>query len=205
MKLGSIIDSYDIVARVGDYCKLVHDEVGSRTDILCENFWFWDDKYKIDRQGLYDEWVSQNTKFINYIWPDSNGLKNFLNINNSRLEISYQPFEIQLKIRDILGSPTKGMCAIYDMLSHPIKELFLVGFSFCKGFGYRKDYFTNPYRVPTGEVEYVNPHESANYISKWTVRLSGYDHNLEGELNWFKDIKDKRIVCDEWLERIRCE
>jgi hypothetical protein len=205
MSLGSLIDSYDIVARVGNLAPLVKDEVGSRTDILCENFWFWSDKYSIDKAGLYNQWLSEGVKYVNYIWPDSHGLLEFRKLNNDRLPISYQPFDVQLKIRDVVGSPTKGMCAIYDFLQYPIAELFVVGYSFCKGFGYRKDYFLNTFNVPTGEVEYINPLDSMKDLSKWTVNLKGYDHKLREELDWFKSIKDSRLKCDPWLEKLLCE
>lgn len=204
MKLGPLIDSYDIVARIGHYNILVPDEIGSRTDIIMENFWFWETKFNWDYKKLYDEWVRQGTKWFNHIWCDNIGLHNFDEINHGRIPIKYQEIDKIKSIRNSINSPTKGACAIHDLLDYPIKELFIVGFSFLKGFGYRKDYFTNPFSHPTWGTEYIDPKESVKDIHKWTVNLQGYDHKLQEELDWFKSINDKRVKCDEYLEIIRC-
>jgi hypothetical protein len=203
MKLGSIIDSYDIVARVGHYNVLVPDEIGSRTDLILENFWFWEPKFELNMVGLYDEWVKQGTKWFSHVWCDNTGIHNFWEINKGRVPIQTQKLEKIQAIRNQIDSPTKGACAIYDLLTHPIKELFVVGYSFCKAFGYRKDFFDNPFKHPTWGVDYVDPKESVHNLDKWTVKLRGYDHPLDKELDWFKSVKqDSRVKCDEWLEQI---
>jgi hypothetical protein len=207
MKLGPLIDSYDIIARVGQWCPLVHDEVGSRTDIVMENFWFWEPKFKINLEPLYDEWVKQGVQWVNHVWVDNVGIDNFILMNERKNHIRIKTQEIE-KIQGIrreLNSPTKGVCAIYDLVTYPIKELFIVGFSFCKGFSYRKDYFNNPFNLPPGDISYVKPVDSIENLNKWVVNLASYDHKVKEELEWFKNIKrDKRIKCDEWLERL-CE
>lgn len=202
MGIGKLIDSYDVVARVGQYNRLVPNEVGSRTDIIMENFWFWDNNYKVDKEGLLAEWLSQGTQWFDHVWPDNVGLNVFLPMVLGKAKVATQKIEHINAIRKITGSPTKGMCSIYDLLTYHITELFVVGFSFHKAFSFRKDYYTNPFHMPTFGSEYQDPNESSHELSKWNVKVQGYDHDVREELNWFKGIKDNRLKCDEWLERL---
>lgn len=209
MKIGPLIDSYDLVARVGIYTKLVPDEVGSRTDILCENFWEWTESHEhLKRQELYDEWMNQGVKMVRFVWMSTDGLIEFAKLDNNRTPVYMQSPEIQKAIRNVVGSPTKGMCSIWDFLVHPIKELFLVGFTSECGFGYRKDLVNNPFQAWRGcNVEYFDPHETSKNYDMFTRNIRHADHDHLTELNWLKGVKnDPRVKFDEWSERIlACE
>jgi hypothetical protein len=205
MKLGDLIDSFDVVARVGHYNVLVPDEIGSRTDIVCENFWFWTNQYQLKKAEQYEEWIRQGVKFINYVWMESEGLQEFKRMNNGLLKLRLQPNDAILAIRSAVDSPTKGFCSIFDFLTMPIKELFLVGFTCGRGFGYRKDYFTNPFNMPTPNQQYVDPNESTHNLDKWTEKLRGHDHRPEEELNYLRDLlKHPKVSVDPWCERVLC-
>lgn len=201
MKIGPLIDSYDIVARVGMYNYLVPEELGSRTDIRMDNFWCWCDKYTVDQKAMYDMMVSEGTKWVRQPWCNTIGLDNFRAMNQDRIAVSQQNNEIFLETRKHMRSPTKGICSVFDLLAFPIKELFLVGFSFGKGFSYRKDAFENPFNMPPCvESGYVDTEWSVNNLDKWS--MTDPDHNIKEEFDCFKSIKDDRMKCDEWLERI---
>lgn len=202
MKIGKEIDSYDIVARVGHYIDLVPEEIGSRTDILCENFWIFLPEYRVDRAGLIDLWASQGTKWVMNVWCRSEGLDRFEELNASRMKLHIQPEEIYKAIRQCEGSPTKGMSAIWEFLSYPISELFLVGFSCQRGFGYRLDRHNNKYGIPRFPEKYTPPSESIENIERWLIEKHEDDHHYRDELEWISGIKDKRIRLDPWLSRL---
>ncbi len=205
MKIGPLIDSYDLVARVGNYYDLVLEETGTRTDILCENFWFWDGKTNIDEQGLYDYWLSQGLKYVNHVWPNNHGLDRFKDINKGRVKITMQSDPMIKSIRNKIRSPTKGICTMLDFITRPFKELFLVGFSCSRGFYYRHGYLNNRFRMPPGDQEYIDPVESSKELSKWCVNTSSWHHHLDEEFNIMKQVaSDKRVTTDEWLTKILC-
>jgi hypothetical protein len=86
----------------------------------------------------------------------------------------------------------------------PIKELFLVGFTFSKGFGYRKDSIENTVNILPHWDKHIDPKEAVHNLDKWAVNLREADHKFSEELDWFKSFKDSRIRCDEWMERVLC-
>lgn len=205
MKLGSLIDSYDIVARVGHYYDLVPEETGTRTDILCDNFWFWDGKTGIDEHGLYNKWLGEGMKWANHVWPNNLGISRFRDVNKDRVKIKLQPDSLITSIRKRVKSPTKGICTMFDFISQPIKELFLVGFSCSRGFYYRRGYLENRFRMPSGDAPYMDPHETSKDISKWCVNSRAGDHNLDMEFDAMKSIsQDPRVTTDPWLTKILC-
>lgn len=202
MKEGSLIDSYDIVGRVGLYNKLVPDEMGSRTDIRFDNFWCWDNsgRWHVDKKGLYELIDSEGTQIVRHPWCHTEGLNEFAKINDGRIDVSIQEEEIYKDIRKKVSTPTKGICSIFDLLHHDIKELYLVGFSFGRGFSYRRDCFENPYGQPCVESGYVEPSWSVNNLDKWS--MTDPDHDIKDEWEAFKRIQDHRLHCDQWLTRL---
>ena len=85
--------------------------------------------------------------------------------------------------------PTVGCSAIFDLLQYNIKEIYVVGFTFCQikdknGFYYYPEYF------------YDN--------SKHLVRKGGKKHDNDKIFRYFKQKcqQDNRIRCDEVLERL---
>lgn len=204
MKLGSLIDSYDIVARVGCYAESVPDELGSRTDIICENFWFWNDDHVMPmarRKSIYDMWVKQGVQFINYVWPNSKGLENFKEMNTNNIIVRMQPEDLQKQIRSTVNSPTKGLCSIHDFLNSPIKELFLVGFTACRGFSYRKDYVDPNIGAI---IPYIDPKECAKDLCKWAYFNTS--HRFKEEFSYIKNHVRGKVKMDEYMEKVfQCE
>jgi len=209
MSLGPLIDSYDIVARIGYYYPSDPAQTGSRTDIICENFWFWDPKYApmhIDKKGLYDLWVKEGTKWVYYVWPDSSGYTEFKVMNQRRMQLYNMSDGVSKEIRQkYTRNPTKGICAILGLSFLPLKELFLVGFSASHGFGYRKQYVDNPFNMPSGMSGYLDPNETSKRLNETTLSKNNTDHDIKTEFMVMKRLVDgKRITADPWLQKVLC-
>ena len=205
MTLGEKIDSYDVICRVGSYAKLNHRELGSRTDILMENFWLFLPRYGVDKVGLYNNWVDEGVKHINTCWNHIDGLDEFRAINDRSIPIKLQDDEMYKKIRVEMDTPTKGFCALYELMQEPIKELFIVGFSFSNAFGYRKDRYESSFNIPKDPQNYISPEESVNNFGKFVIDAKHDDHKSINEFAWLKARKDNPILSfDPWLHKLLC-
>ena len=147
---GLLFDKYDIVCRINDVIPLyeLRPDYGSRTDILFHNM---SDqgmpglREKIAHKDSRQYW--ENLKLVmcpsvkslgsqnDYLqWPDnkvSNVVKNFESVNDSNIPFYWVGVKDYKKLWSTIGTePNCGMLAIMILLSYPIKELLVTGFSF---------------------------------------------------------------------------
>ena len=147
---GPLFDEYDIVCRINDVIPLyeLRPDYGSRTDILFHNM---SDqgmpglREKIAYKDARQYW--ENLKLVmcpsiksigsqsDYLqWPDntvSAVVKNFESVNESGIPFYWLGVKDYKKLWSAIGTePNCGMLAIMILLSYPIKELLVTGFSF---------------------------------------------------------------------------
>jgi len=147
---GSLFDEYDTVCRVNDVIPLheLRQDYGSRTDILFHNM---SDhgmpglREKIAYKDTRQYW--ENLKLVmcpsiksvgsqsDYLqWPDdkvSDVVKNFESVNDSSIPFYWVGVKDYKTLWSAIGTePNCGMLAIMILLSYPIKELLVTGFSF---------------------------------------------------------------------------
>ena len=202
-KLGSYIDSHDIVIRLNKGYNMTNnsEDFGTKTDILyhCVN------QHEENGGEITTELIEKfNITNITFAYPILDGtegtnfgyngtlcdfisiidrnLQNYINIVN---ESWYVKFEKELKSR-----PNTGIIAITDILNHNPKSLEIIGITFFKG-GY-----TSLYRNSVdGVIE--------NIEDQVLNRIKGV-HNISSQKNYFnKNIKnDPRVIIDSTLKDI---
>lgn len=131
---GEFIDSFDIVVRCNKGHNMIKEptKFGSRTDIL----------YHCVSQTEYDggKIDSNNSKFVRLAYPPLNnkespsfpyGNRNqYKEINHSDNKISYVLKQSYIKFENELETrPNCGTIAIWDLLQHNIKSLYVTGFT----------------------------------------------------------------------------
>ena len=194
---GKFIDSFDIVVRVNrgiEPSLKYSDKIGSRTDILYNCM-----LEKEDNGGYIDLNLlkSQNVKFVSYhpqvsfegkalpIRPyhlDNNKLNNmntFLKTHMINHEF-YNSVSSQVNCR-----PNTGFIAIFDLLFHEVKELYITGYTFYMD-GFMKGY---------------KDHLDSNFITKC---YNSRRHNQKNLFDFLKKTskEDERIKTDTILSRI---
>lgn len=185
--LGHVIDSYDLVARVGDMFPREDDQrdYGSKTDIIFDNLCGWINQppRKIDKPNYLK--VLKNN-YLRCMAEENQNYKDFI------IEQRNHPF-ILSKIHDrkiyelkkIIGFyPTKGIFSIVDFLSYPIKKLYVTGLSF-----YQKDFSQRSY------ADFYWP--EGNSVAFEENEQQG-SHHFGKEWEFFKSLvkSDPRIEVD---------
>jgi len=135
--LGHKIDDYDIVCRVNDIIDPKFEaDYGTRNDIVfhsCPTLWI--DSFALQMER--DEKITRSIKFV--ICPalkaihDGSGsvVENFNKINKYDIPFWWIGTDNYYEIRRKVGvEPNSGIMAILILLSCPIKELLITGFSF---------------------------------------------------------------------------
>lgn len=194
---GQFIDSFDVVVRVNRGIEPTlknYDKLGTRTDILYNCM-----LEKEDNGGIInlDLLKSKQVKFVSYhpqvsfegkalsIKPyhiDNNKLNNmntFLKTHMINHEF-YNSISSQVNCR-----PNTGFIAIFDLLFHEVKELYITGYTFYMD-GFMKGY---------------KDHLDSNFITKC---YNSRRHNQKNLFNFLKKTskEDKRIKTDTILTRI---
>ena len=193
------IDSYDIVARVGRPLPIQDSEkqdVGTRTNIVYENLWWWQSRYKgTDYEGIIKVYMENNI-ILRYVRKPSERLTQFKRVNNDRVKLSVSPLSVMENAsKEIQAVPTKGYLAIHDLLSQPILKLKLFGITFGQVYPYRESEGRNPlYAYPDKFA--VGPTGS--------TKAGGHDGRREYEETYHTyKRKDKRLEVDEGFLNVR--
>lgn len=207
-KLGNYIDRHDTVCRINDVMPPpdLRGDYGSRTDILFHNFgtvWMEGLREKISYGDTQSHW--DNLKLVicpslkatgedaDYLsWPDdyvSSVVRNFELINDSKLPFYWIGVRDYKTLWSKVGvEPNAGFLSIMILLSYPIKELFVTGYSF--------------YKQGTQERQvYRKGHWPKCYASN---KDFGLGHNQQAQLNLFKSMCniDSRIIVDSYMNKL---
>ena len=187
---GKLIDSFDIVIRLNKalpLSKKIIKDTGIKTDIIYNslNTESHPGQNNLDTR-LYKKY---GVKFVCCPYPFSGVFKqDILNyINMYKFDIPFRPvnkrkysiFNNQLKTR-----PYTGTSAIMDILSYPIKLLYITGIDF-----YNTPYYSQYRRIRKSDLK----HLKSNNI-----------HNAYPQMEYllFKSLNDNRIVLDNTLQNL---
>jgi hypothetical protein len=188
---GSVIDKFDLVVRLNKSIPLpssLKNDIGSRTDIVYNSLNISDfpGENKLSPQ-LYKKY---GVKFVCSSYPFNHKIFHD-DIANYVYKYKFElPFKVidDLKFRNFerhLGTrPYTGTCAIMDLLSYPIKYLYITGLDF-----YQTKYY-NEYRRSSKE--------SLRYTKNNPI------HQAKPQLDYLKHISffDNRIILDTFLDKL---
>lgn len=141
-KQGDLIDSYDIVVRVNKAVPIpthLTRDIGKRTNILynCLN-----PSPECGGPYLMDEWKKLDWLCCPYpaVHPFDIDITRFKFKNENTIPFHTIDKETYLTAaKEMNTRPNSGIGTIIDLMFHPIKELYVTGFTFFKG-GYYSDY-----------------------------------------------------------------
>jgi hypothetical protein len=204
-KLGSKIDSYDIVIRVNKGIpipKHLEEDLGIRCDILCTNL----DGDPISSGDITPElWskIGVNHVFChlpkNVCGPQmidhANKIKDHINISFNEDWI-YDNITTRLK-----SSPHTGFSSLIYILSSELSELYLVGYSFYKDLPYEEYYHGKvSMDIVINDINDINI--NSDKCRNKNMVVNGHDNYSEFEL--FKNEiypYDSRITIDNNLNK----
>jgi len=213
-RLGELIDSYDIVARVKTFIRDDIEDFGTRCDVLytTEPFDRCDVVNKKRKKLLgHDSYVFEkfedplqvysknNVKWLVSSYPSEEWFSNrYVEIFRSlgdkfswRFSRPDLYFEVKEAISAVSPSrPNSGFAAFLDMLSFEPKELFICGLDF-----YRSLYYEN----------YQNGLATKDIVSEWTIPYDKEAHHPDRQYECFKQIiqsTNVNVTLDPWFSNI---
>ena len=188
---GYMIDKFDLVVRLNKSIPLpknLKEDIGSRTDIVYNSLNTSD--YPGQNNLSPRVYKKYGVQFVCSSYPFNNAFfkQDILNyVNRYKFElpfkaiddIKFNNFEKYLQTR-----PYTGTCAIMDLLSYPIKHLYITGLDF-----YQTKYYSE-YRE----------------ISKEALKStrSSIIHQAGPQLDYLKHISliDNRVILDNFLDKL---
>lgn len=188
---GSMIDKFDLVVRLNKSIPLpknLKEDIGSRTDIVYNSLNTSD--YPGQNNLSPRVYKKYGVQFVCSSYPFNNAFfkQDILNyVNRYKFElpfkamddIKFNNFEKYLQTR-----PYTGTCAIMDLLSYPIKHLYITGLDF-----YQTKYYSE-YRQ----------------ISKEALKStrSSIIHQAGPQLDYLKHVSllDNRVILDNFLDKL---
>jgi hypothetical protein len=198
------IESYDIIVRLNrsfPVSKKREKDIGKRTDIFynCLN-------PEPDSGGSLNlDLIKNNVKYLSMPYPDIFPFNidiarfNYFN-NNYNIPFHIMDLETYKIVSSEMGTrPNTGVLAIIDILSYPVKELYVTGISFFRG-GYDIEY-----RDKVDGIK-VKDQKHSEQLALDRMRRSG-NHTQEGQIQYIKKIfkSDDRFKGDEIFEKIMNE
>ena len=188
---GNIIDKFDLVVRLNKSIPLpqnISNDIGERTDIIYNSLNTSDFPGQNNlNPKLYKKY---GVKYVCSSYPYNHKIFHDDILN---YVVNYK-FELPLKVmndikfrnfENLLGTrPYTGTCAIMDLLSYPIKYLYITGLDF-----YQTKYYSE-YRRATKE--------SLKNTKNSTI------HQAKPQLDYLKNIslQDNRIILDAFLDKL---
>ena len=213
-KLGEVIDSYDIVARVKTFIRDDTEDFGTRCDILYTSEPF--DRCDIINKGVksihgHQSYVFEkfkdplqvysenNVKWLVSSYPSEewfsdrfvgkwNALGDKINWRFSRPDLY---FKVKEEMSTVSPSrPNSGFCSFLDMLSFEPEELFVCGLDF-----YRSLYYEN----------YQNGLATKDTVSLWTTAFDKEGHHPDRQYECFRQIiqsTNVNVTLDPWFSNV---
>jgi hypothetical protein len=188
---GNIIDKFDLVVRLNKSIPLpsnIKDDIGSRSDIIYNSLNTSDFPGENNLNPKF--YKKYGVKFVCTSYPFNHNV-----FHDDILNYVYKyKFELPLKVMNdlkfknfekSLGTrPYTGTCAIMDLLSYPIKYLYITGLDF-----YQTKYYSEYRRISKGTLKY----NKNNMI-----------HQCKPQIDYLKNISlfDNRIILDTFLDKL---
>lgn len=188
---GYIIDKFDLVVRLNKSIPLpdnLRDDIGTRTDIIYNSLNTSDFPGENNlNPKLYKKY---DVKFVCSSYPFYNEIfrQDILNyIYKYKFEIPFKVMDDNKyrKFEKYLGTrPYTGTCAIMELLSYPIKYLYITGLDF-----YQTKYYNEYRHIKKGQLKNTRNN---------TI------HNYKPQLEYLKEMAfyDHRIILDSFLDEI---
>lgn len=188
---GQIIDQFDLVVRLNKSIPLpenIKDDIGTKTDILYNSL----NTSDFPGQNNLNPKVHKKygIKFVCSSYPFNHNI-----FHDDILNYIYKyKFELPCKVMNdakyknfekMLGTrPYTGTCAIMDLLSHPIKYLYITGLDF-----YQTKYYSEYRKISKDVLKY----NKNNII-----------HQCQPQIEYLKNISllDNRVLLDNYLDKL---
>ena len=191
---GEVIDKFDIVVRLNKSIPLpegLEKDIGTRTDIIYNSLNTSD--YPGENRFSTRLYKKYGVKFVSSSYPFNNDIfrGDILNyVYKYNFELPFKTFDDNKfnNLEKYLGTrPYTGTCAIFDLLSYPIKYLYITGLDF-----YHSKYYKEYREISSGQLK----HTRNNNI-----------HQARPQLNYLKAISlyDNRIILDNFLDNLLYE
>jgi hypothetical protein len=186
---GHIIDKFDIVVRLNKSIPLpknIHADIGSKTDILYNSLNTGD--YPGQNKFGTELLEKYGVKFLCCPYPFSNSMfkGDILNyIQKYRFSMPFRIFNEKkyYQLENLLQTrPYTGTCAIADLLSFPIKYLYITGLDF-----YMTKYYDEYRKIKKNNLKKIQ-----NNIIHKNIPQIDYLRNLS--------LTDNRIILDKFLD-----
>ena len=213
-KLGEVIDSYEVVARVKSFIRDDTEDFGTRCDVLYTTSPF-DRCDVIDKRIQFDHgqkayvfekfdepsqvYIENNIKWLVSSYPVeewfSDRFSKQWNDLGDKFNWRFSNPEPYFKAKEKLSimspsRPNSGFASFLDILSFEPEELFVCGLDF-----YRSLYYEN----------YVNGLATEDTISLWTNPIDKEGHHPDRQYEYFREaIKttNVKITLDPWFSKI---
>lgn len=209
-KMGSFIDSYDVVVRINEAVPIPEDlleDVGTRCDVLYSSL---APQFRITKDKLYQPFLDLGTTVICRPTPLKTNRIEEIKLYSHDVTYWYDRLataleDVDLAVR-VVGQepyrthtakmngrlPLTGFAALWDLLEFKIEEVYMIGFNFFVGGSYEQ-YHANP--------------KSENQKEAWkegTGLYRGRYHVVAPQVNYLKKLieKDKRIKYDKVLKDV---
>lgn len=191
---GHLIDKFDIVTRLNKSIPLpegLEKDIGTRTDIIYNSLNTSD--FPGENKFSTRLYKKYGVKFVSSSYPFNHDIfrGDILNyVYKYNFELPFKTFD-DTKFNNLekyLGTrPYTGTCAIFDLLSYPIKYLYITGLDF-----YHSKYYKEYRDISSGQLK----HTRNNNI-----------HQAKPQLNYLKAISlyDTRIILDNFLDNLLYE
>ena len=188
---GSVIDKFDIIVRLNKSIPLpvgLEHDIGSRTDVVYNSLNTSD--YPGENKFGTKLYKKHGIKFVSSSYPFNNAIfkQDILNyIRKYNFEIPFKTFDDNKfkSLEKYIGTrPYTGTCAIFDLLSYPIKYLYISGLDF-----YHSKYYKEYREMTKGQQKYSRDSQI---------------HQAKPQLNYLKNISlfDNRIILDSFLDTL---
>lgn len=188
---GNVIDQFDIVVRLNKSIPVptkLKDDIGTRTDIVYNSLNTSD--FPGENNLSTRLYKKHGIKFVCSSYPFNHTI-----FHDDIMNYVYKyKFDLPLKVfndkkfrslENALGTrPYTGTCAIVDLLSYPIKYLYITGLDF-----YHSKYY--------GEYRRMSK-EGQKYARNSNI------HKAKPQLEYLKNLSfyDNRIILDEFLDKL---
>lgn len=184
--MGPLIDSHDVVVRLNHSWPLPQgysDDIGSRVDVIYHNMNFR--KQRMSRKEIV-RMHRDGVKWMVSTHPASEArfrhrLRRFRKLNRGLLRFRALPGSLKRRMQRRVRHPNAGLMAIEDLLSYPVKSVYVTGFSF-----YTTGYLAYPNYRP-GYAKKAVRHHDQNQNKSYFCRLLA---------------RDPRLSVDPWIESL---
>lgn len=188
---GSVIDKFDLVVRLNKSIPLpskMKDDIGTRTDIVYNSMNTSD--FPGENNLSTRLYKKHGVRYVCSSYPFNHNI-----FHDDILHyVKKYKFDLPLKVIDdmkfkglekVIGTrPYTGTCAIMDLLSYPIKYLYITGLDF-----YHSKYY--------GEYRHMSK-EGQKYTRNNNI------HKAKPQLEYLKNLSliDDRIILDDFLDKL---